>query len=154
VDARQSDLLDLHDNVARRVRNLETGVHPLRSEADYADSIPPTLFDGGSANLHHSPIATQADWPRYQKRSGIGSLTGQIQITDPHAGSMSGGELWGTLPAAIRPTATHTYIVAATSSPGFTTVTVAADGDVRINPGALPAGTTYIWLDGIAFPVI
>lgn len=157
MDARQTDLLDLHDNVTRRVRNLETGVHPLRSEADYADSVPPTVFpkDSGSSSLLSTSTASVTSSSRfqYQKRSGIAALIGWVQISDPQAADAqdANGALWGTLPESLRPSIDRFLTAAADTAPGLTYVLVRADGQVRFFGGQL-GETATVFCDGLVWP--
>lgn len=150
---RQPDFLRRHHRTDRRVRDLETGVHMLRADVSWHDSIPPTVFAKASGGSSHLERDTQeAGWPRYQKRSGIGSLIGSIIINDPAA--MTGFSLWGTLPARMRPTHTYQALIAANHAPYFTLARVETDGDVLIHPGQLetPSSVT-VTLDGLAWPV-
>ena len=151
---RISDFLDLHDNVARRVRRLETGVHPLRSDADWYDSIPPTLFPpdpGSAAGLSPDSTGGGVRHPRYQKRSGIGSLMGRCQATTTSLTGTDGG-LYGILPDAMCPTDRNSDLVFATAAPYTLIIIVEPDGQVRVK--APVAGITCEFtFDGVTFPV-
>jgi hypothetical protein len=156
--ARQLDFLHLHTNAVRRVRNLETGVHPLPADVDYTDSIPLTLFPkdplAGSAALTITGSgAPDADArPHYQKRSGIASLTGYVTVNPLHADIIdTDGALYGTLPEALWPARTHATLCFADAAPWVARVLVTSTGQLRFYPGGLTA-TTPVYLDGFAWP--
>lgn len=156
MDARRADLLDLHENVTRRVRNLETGVHPLRADIEYANSILPTLFPkaaGGSAAVN--PGGSSPDQrPYYQKRSGVGSLMGWVILNGPHADAQDDdGALYGILPAAMRPTRSHSMLCYANEAPWVARISVRESGEVRFWGLTLPASTD-VSIEGFSWPTV
>ena len=110
---RNFDYLHIHDNVRRRVRNLEVGVHPTGSNLRYYDSFGPTpitLISPGTTYW-------QADTWRWQRRVGIVTMTGGL---DRKSGSpaWSGNVKIGVLPAEARPQ-TDLVVVIPASRPDF-----------------------------------
>lgn len=151
--ARQLDILHLHANVARRVRNLETGVHPLPADVDYTDSVPLTLFPkdaGGSGAL--TVVGAADTRPHYQKRSGIASLTGLVIVNPAHADIIdSDGALYGTLPQTLWPTRAEAHLCYAETAPWVARVLVTSTGQLRFYPGGLTT-TAGVYLDGFTWP--
>ena len=130
-------------------------MHPLRADADCADSIPPTLFP----RTFPGPMEARSDiaffrdrHPAYQKRSGVAALMGAYTWNNDSGQAAS--YRWGTLPAALRPTTTHSFLCAVTLAPWVTSVWVTADGDVWVDRPDISdsAGDWTGYLDGITYP--
>lgn len=150
--ARQLDFLHLHANAIRRLRNLETGVHPLPADVDYTDSVPLTLFPkapGGSGALTAAPAPD--DSPHYQKRSGIASLTGYVTANPAHPDMDADGALYNTLPEPLWPARTLAGLCYADSAPWVARVLVTSTGELRFYPNGL-TGPTTVHLDGFTWP--
>jgi len=129
---RNFDYLHMHDNVRRRVRNLETGVHPTGSHLRYYDSFGPTNIDLSSAA---SPIFQIFTYWRWQRRVGIVTMSGGFA-------KKSGGAAWtddvkiGTLPAEGRPM-TDLQVLVPVTNPGtagksHAQVTIETNGDMTL----------------------
>jgi hypothetical protein len=155
------DWIDNFAAIGRRVSNLETGVHPIAADAGYAFSIPPTVFPPGSGSVvgvQHPYNPTSPNYPRYQKRSGIGSLSGQWSWS-ANAGVLTG--YYGTLPPSMMPTQAMTFLVASAGVVGsyyeyIGICYVASDGRVYIRRnGRTDLNMTYNGnFEGVVFPVI
>ena len=151
MTAQRYDFIDHHASMARRVRNLETGVHPLRSQVDWRESIPPTKFPvtGGVTGLNPN-TSLDVQFPRYQKRSGIGSLMGTCQYISDYLLADEGG-LYGVLPVDLRPTARNADLVFNSRTPFTMLVIVQPSGQVRIK-AVVPGQSGTFWFDGVTFP--
>ena len=130
---RTPDFLHRHANVFRRVRNLETGVHPTNGELSYYDTYAPTGFAIRAAS-HWRANPTNA--PRWQRRTGLVLLSGGV-YSDTGA-TILDDEWIATLPAPARPVQVQTIEVAADDSPYRCRVRVFPDGKMHLLADNLP----------------
>lgn len=160
--SRNPDFIQRHARLDRRIRDLETGVHPVSADNDFAGDWPLTLIEpaepGGPVQGHWPGGADYLDnRPRWRKRAGIAMLSGTLTITDPTLAAVEAGKVYGSIPTAGRPATDMTFWATADHAPYITTVTVGEDGALTVYGGELPAPTagelTLVYLHGIAYPV-
>ena len=146
--SRRVDFLHLHANVSRRVRNLETGVHPTSSDPAYADVIPPTDITITNPNLNTYMAGTGAALsPQWQRRFGVVTMLGGTQPT-PNWAALGAEETLGVLPAAARPLADMIFNGAMRGTPYVCQFRVQVDGTVSILKPAGAAGTEGVRFEG------
>lgn len=150
---RGPDYLRLHANVAQRVRNLETGVHPTGSELRYYDTIGPTnigIRSDSNWHVYESGVLTMQ--PRWQRRVGIVMLSGAVELDSGLSGAPS-EDLLATLPPEARPRQGQLQPAAAEQSPYRARLRVQTDGELYLLGGGLEAEGAIVWLDGASWPV-
>jgi len=153
---RAADYLFLHANVSRRVSNLETGVHPTRSEFGYGDSYGPTLVDVTSAILVPLMQGVTDAKLRWQRRMGITQLVGGLGFgpgkTHTH---LPAGEVIGVLPAQARPLVPLRMQGQLSADPYVFQFTLDPDGTLTVlKPAGPVAGATYTFhFDGNSWTV-
>ncbi len=153
---RKRDQIDLFDNVTRRVRNLETGVHPVGSDLQYYDTIDPTLIDFDNAKIETSPSGTTDTRPRWLRRVGITQLIGEFRM---HSGyttdDLDPEETLATLPPQARPLVDLLFRGGLSVAPFFYHYRVQADGDLVLLAPSSPTDTTpdFFSLSGSSYPV-
>jgi len=121
---RSPDYLRITASTARRVRNLETGVHPTSSGLNYYDTFGPIQFDFVDGAEFTSPsLAERAGW---QRRMGIVQTFGMLRGTwGPDA-----SEYVSKLPPEARPRLPVHGVVPMTNSPPYIAfVLVETNGD-------------------------
>ena len=143
--SRGPDYLYLHASVSRRVSNLETGVHPVRSEFGYGESYGPTLVTVVSAVLQVFAGGTTDQRLRWQRRAGVASFVGALNFrTGKTHGDLAAGELVGTVPPQARPTQPLRMQGQLSVAPWFFQYTLGTDGAlVVLKPSGPAAGATY-----------
>jgi len=130
--ARNSDYLKITASTARRVRNLETGVHPTGSELRYYDSFGPTAVV--ITNSKFEPMTAGWVWLR---RIGIVAMGGAIQRSGSQTlADFDAEEVLARLPPEARPIVDISGIVAMTSFPFYARITVDEDGYVTVYKGS------------------
>jgi hypothetical protein len=152
---RNADYLYLYQNVSRRVSNLETGVHPVRSESGYGDTYNPTLVTVTSSLLVPAfQGVTDLRW-RWQRAMGIVSMVGAVELTTHTHGDLPASEIVGTLPSPARPQQPLRLRGSLTVAPWSFTFTVGTDGVVTITkPDGPAAGTKYqMYFEGSSWTV-
>src|SRR5688500_1941940 len=98
------DFLGSHDNLIRRVRNLETGVHPTQAAGpDFVASVDKTAMDWEEGPELAPLTSGNLAWtPWYAKRAGNVMFGGIIRATYVYE-LPEGGEVYATLPVGVRP---------------------------------------------------
>lgn len=145
--ARTPDFLYRHANLTRRIRDLETGVHPTTSDNAYFDEIDPTpieVNDGSVWEVSDNPVFYAA--PYWQRRAGTIMLSGVIIAES----DTSGESVVGTLPSTARPRREMIQQAALTSDPYRASVRITVGGQLSVLPqaGEILAGTA-LFLDGL-----
>lgn len=148
---RALDFVDQQIDLRERVRNLETGVHPVRALANFYASTPLATIPRDT--LANSGILSSSDGgtARWMKRSGYILLVGGLQLDGPTA---SGGTRWGFMPVNARPALTLRLSAAATEAPYRAWVIIHPDGELLIDGSGLPTGISgaIVSLDGLGWP--
>src|SRR4051794_27860497 len=98
---RSPDFLRVTASNARRLRNLETGVHPTGVNLEYYDSYPEAVIPLRSGWMRYEE-GTAFATPFWQRRVGIVSLFGGVMPTPNWAGKGT-LSIVGDLPEAARP---------------------------------------------------
>jgi hypothetical protein len=146
---RNPDYLKRHLSVKDRVRNLETGVHPTRSDLNYYDSYGLTslVFPSSSQWMNSDNGAA------WQRRVGIVTLSGRA--TSKVIGtSLNNDQVAAVLPPEARPLTDLRFQGSLITQPWRTTVIVKESGDVIIQRDEIDsASTVYVYLDGISWLV-
>ncbi len=142
-NTRSPNFLHLHNTLSRRVSNLETGVHPTRSEFGYGDAYGPTTFTVTSTVLSH--LSPGLKWMR---RMGVAQFAGTLWFGtggSAHTHSeLAAEEVIGTLPPQARPLVALRNQGQLTVAPWFFQYTIGLDGVVRvIKPSGPAAGDQY-----------
>jgi hypothetical protein len=151
--ARGPDYLKLHANVANRVRNLETGVHPTGSGLSYYDTIPPTTFSIRGGSSWHAHTVFPNDFPpRWQRRTGIVMLSGAVEL-DSGAGTVPAEDQIATLPAEARPLLSLVMQVSADSPPYRARIRITPGGDLFVLGDELDVAGAVVRLDGATWTV-
>jgi hypothetical protein len=143
-----------YENWGNRVVNLRRVgstwvITGHNSEEGYGGKInlAPTLANGWLPyTLRNQDVSDRWAWPRAQKLvSGIVVLSGLIG----YGSTAAAGTLLATLPAGYRPDTGMVYAV--NNGDTAKTISINALGEIRVEGGTMSA-STYISLDGIAFP--
>lgn len=154
-----ADLIDSHLNLRRRVRNLETGVHPVGFEVGLFADFALTNFTLSNGWAHNTSGATTL-YAQYEKRSGNVQFRGEIKGPLRDAGD---GIQIATLNVACIPARTLNFIqpclyyAASAFHLGHARIQVTSAGAVLVaNSFSLTDASpnnTVVYLDGIVFPV-
>ena len=139
---RSPDFLRITASTTRRVRNLETGVHPTGTELRYYDSFGPTAVVITNPRFQH--MAGGQGWV-WLRRIGIVAMGGAIQ-GDPNnrpIADFGAEEVVARLPVEARPLVGISGIVAMTNAPFYARITVDADGYVTVYRAADWGGLNY-----------
>jgi hypothetical protein len=135
--SRTVDYLKSHDNLGRRVRNLETGVHPTTADITYWDDTSWALleltddFDHAREGLIDLPLM-------WRRRLGIVHLRGGVEpATDAvWADIPAEGILVTTLPEDARPLQdTRLLATAIAKAPYVTPAKIKKDGELILYAG-------------------
>lgn len=127
-------------NLERRVRNMETGVHPTGSQFEYYDTVLPTLvvipdnpyWEGLAQGVHPMP-------PQWQKRVGQVSLIGGYKTkVGVDALTVPNDVVVGLLPEEARPLQQIIGWVTYYQAPYLGRVTIETDGSIKV---AAPSST-------------
>jgi hypothetical protein len=102
------DFVRSHDDVLRRVRNLETGVHPSGVDVTIYADVARTVLTDESSLFSPTTSGALSLGPYYQKRAGSVSIAGQV--TGTIRDIPAGGEKYGTLPVGVRPAQEETFV--------------------------------------------
>lgn len=153
---RNPDFLKITASTTKRVRNLETGVHPTSSELNYYDTYYPRAIDmeGPFAIL---PAGAGLHTPKWQRRVGVVTLMGAF-YGSPNWGAVGATEKFGELPAEARPNAELFLRFPMSNVPYFCFVTVQTDGDLILHkpPGVneVSSGANApVWLNSNTWTV-
>lgn len=138
--AKTLDFLDLHSNIHRRVRNLETGVHPTALETGYADTVPPQPIAYTGAWEPLGALAAQQVYPYWQRRFGVVTLLGGFEPAGLDWTGIAAEEPFATLPAGARPVSDLLLLLPATAGPYFVQLRAGADGHMVVLKPAADAG--------------
>src|SRR3954465_1923964 len=132
------DFLDNHHSSERRVRALETGVHPTGSDIVYVEALLPTNIPVSSGFRPWAWSSTYPAFPQWQRHNGVVTLLGGIEPASSW-GAVPEESVVGVLPSPARPR-TDLYVVGAmTSAPGHATLHILTDGTISvINPHPSP----------------
>jgi hypothetical protein len=139
------DYLGLHRNISRRVSNLETGEHPVRSEGGYDDVYTPTAVVMTSTIMEQGTGGvTDVRW-KWQRRMGLVSSFGQVQFkTGKTHADLPAEEVLAVLPGAAKPTMPLVMRGQMSVDPWFFRYRIDPDGTVTlIKPSGPAAGGTY-----------
>ena len=146
--SRTPDYIASHQNLVRRVSNLETGVHPTRANIEYWDSKELTSFP---LSVSQNMEIIDASW---QRRAGIVFFYGQVLIKKVNTLGSNGTRLCNLPDAASPNTLQHHFAALSgggTAARGYLIVQIKADGEFRVMP-ALGSGSASIWLSSISYP--
>jgi hypothetical protein len=140
--AHTPDFLHLHANAHRRLRNLETGVHPLASETAVPDTIPPTALTITNPHFRSAFSFDPApSIPRWQRRIGVVTMLGGVEPVTNWA-ALGTEETVGTLPAAARPLGELIFNGALLAYPWVCQYRVKPTGEISILKPAGVSGTS------------
>ena len=155
--ARGADYLYLHANVSRRISNLETGVHPVRSEGGETDSYGPETIPITGPFLDPAASGATDLALRWMRRMGIAQLIGGVQApTFSTLAGMAASEVVGTLVPEGRPPIPLTLYGQLSESPYSFKYTVGTDGQITVfKPDGVAPGSTGVqfFLEGSSWGV-
>lgn len=146
--SRGVDYLYLHANVSQRVSNLETGVHPTRSEYGDTDSLGPTQVTITGPFLNFGTVTYKLSWTR---KIGIVQLAGAVECGLSHTISeMAASEVICTLPPDARPPYGLRLQGRVDFAPYFFSYTVDADGKLTVfkPDGIDPTKRVHFFFEG------
>jgi hypothetical protein len=138
--SRTPDFLRRHVGLGRRVRNLETGVHPTTSDTEWFDSTLWTQvplapgFMNGHQGINEFPF-------QYRKRVGVvmfrGGVTNEGGVSahwpgDPDFPDGGGVKVVGTLPEKFAPDIGQFKIVIVDAPPYRTRAVIQPDGTIEV----------------------
>ena len=139
---RNQDYIDEHGHIARRVSNLETGVHPVSADNAYANAVPPTNIILISPWQQFRGSAADPATPKWQRRFGVVTLMGGVEPSGVDWSAIPADSKCGDLPTGARPLSELVFLVAGIPAPFYGTLRVQTDGGIYVikPPGALPSG--------------
>lgn len=152
---RPRDFISHHVRLTQRVRDLETGVHPVSARYSFGSSVEPTVIVQEPGTGTWVAVSASTAGLRWRKRMGIASLMGGYQLVAGGAGTFpAAGVIVGHVPNGSRPSVDMSYRAAAIQAPYSARVDVRADGAiVAYRDASMGAGDVTVRVDSVQWPV-